>query len=333
MGHIAEHIILGIPEEREQRYRSQIKAMTFLDRPLFTELARVNRDAALSALRILLDMPDLKYDKRPRPNRIFKLSVQDDDILYFSLRTQDQKIASLLDFVDKEKGEWRARAYSNILDVSIARQYGLSEVSSDEESASVPDSYVIFLMKNDLFHEGKPCYHFERCYSKVNKEGVVSADGGSHIIYINGAYTGNDDFGLLMHDFRCSDPEEIKTGFLRNAAIQIKNSDDSLFVLPQIMEREYLKTNGLDQKIRVYRINPICPYCGEEHVYYDVTLTEKEQKQIDAAYENPDLKGKSDLEQLIRTMNNAPVYIIRRVHCICGKSYDVKIGVTRQDEI
>ena len=32
---------------------------------------------------------------------------------------------------------------------------------------------------------------------------------GSHIIYVNGKYRGNDEIGKLMHDFSCTNPDDM----------------------------------------------------------------------------------------------------------------------------
>ncbi|SFL41278.1 hypothetical protein SAMN05216390_1263 [Lachnospiraceae bacterium KH1T2] len=34
-------------------------------------------------------------------------------------------------------------------------------------------------------------------------------DDGAHIIYVNGKYRGEDDFGKLAHDFNCKDADDI----------------------------------------------------------------------------------------------------------------------------
>lgn len=34
-------------------------------------------------------------------------------------------------------------------------------------------------------------------------------DDGSHIVYVNGSYKGDDPVGRLMHDFGCREPKDI----------------------------------------------------------------------------------------------------------------------------
>ena len=76
-----------------------------------------------------------------------------------------------------------------------ARSICLDVFGEDEE----------FITENDIFKKGLPFYSVER----VNVELGEMFNDGEHILYVNGAYRGNDDIGKLMHDFSCSDPDDM----------------------------------------------------------------------------------------------------------------------------
>ena len=61
------------------------------------------------------------------------------------------------------------------------------------------DSYVIFLTEQDIVGAGKPLYHMERRIIETEE----AMGDGSHIIYVNGQYQGDDPVGRLVHDFKC----------------------------------------------------------------------------------------------------------------------------------
>lgn len=63
--------------------------------------------------------------------------------------------------------------------------------------------------------EGTPIYHAERV---VSETGIFWGDG-THIIYVNGAYRGDDPVGRLMHDFSCSSPSDM---YYQQLARQVK---------------------------------------------------------------------------------------------------------------
>ena len=56
-----------------------------------------------------------------------------------------------------------------------------------------------------IFHMGLPVYPVERMNVHLN----VPFNDGGHILYVNGAYRGDDDIGRLMHDFLCSNPDDM----------------------------------------------------------------------------------------------------------------------------
>ena len=43
-----------------------------------------------------------------------------------------------------------------------------------------------------------------------------------HILYVNASYEGDDPLGMLMHDFLCSDPDDMLTPLLAEKARYLK---------------------------------------------------------------------------------------------------------------
>lgn len=89
----------------------------------------------------------------------------------------------------------RARYHSAAMDVEA--------LGAGEEPEGLPEQWVVFIMEGDPFGSGRGRYEFGR---------VDGTDGrplgdGSHVLYVNGAYRGDDDLGRLMHDFCESDPD------------------------------------------------------------------------------------------------------------------------------
>ena len=91
----------------------------------------------------------------------------------------------------------RARYHSSVLDSRMLKE--------GQEFKETKDSYVIFIYKRDKFQEGLPLYHIDRY---VRETGKLFEDG-SHIIYVNGNYKGDDEIGHLMQDFHQTDPDNM----------------------------------------------------------------------------------------------------------------------------
>ena len=84
------------------------------------------------------------------------------------------------------------------------------------------DSYVIFIYKHDKFRKGLPLYHVER---QVLETGNSFGDG-SHIIYVNGQYKGDDAIGRLIRDFHCKNAADISNAQLADAVRYHKEQEE-----------------------------------------------------------------------------------------------------------
>lgn len=93
--------------------------------------------------------------------------------------------------------ERRARFHSSMIDTRMLKER--------QKFTELLDSYVIFITKKDYFGYGLPIYTINRHCEETDK----LFQDGSHIIYVNGSYKGNDEIGRLMHDFACKDSKDI----------------------------------------------------------------------------------------------------------------------------
>ncbi len=67
-------------------------------------------------------------------------------------------------------------------------------------------------------------------------EGKELFGDGSHIIYVNGKYRGNDEIGKLMHDFSCTNPDDMNYESLAKAARYFKQDEKGVAAMCKIME-------------------------------------------------------------------------------------------------
>jgi hypothetical protein len=91
----------------------------------------------------------------------------------------------------------RARFNSSMMDSRMLK--------ARQDFSELQDSYMIFITQTDIFAYGIPIYTINRHFEEIDD----TFDDGSHIIYVNGSYKGDDAIGKLMHDFGCKDSKEI----------------------------------------------------------------------------------------------------------------------------
>lgn len=103
-------------------------------------------------------------------------------------------------------------------------RYSLSTVYDDMED--IPGSYIIFITENDVMEKNQAIYHIQR-YVETNQGNELFGDG-SHIIYVNGKYRGNDEVGKLMHDFSCTNPDDMNYETLAKRARYFKQDEKAI---------------------------------------------------------------------------------------------------------
>ena len=122
----------------------------------------------------------------------------------------------------------RARYHSSVLDSRMLKE--------GQEFKEIKDSYVIFIYKRDKFQEGLPLYHIDRY---VRETGKLFEDG-SHIIYVNGNYKGDDEIGYLMQDFHQTDPDNMHYKELSQGVRHFKEVEDGRDTMCEAVQ-EYAK--------------------------------------------------------------------------------------------
>lgn len=110
-----------------------------------------------------------------------------------------------------EASPQRARLHSSYMDQDM--------LMPKQSFSELPESYVIFILAKDYFKKGLPFYSADR---SIKQLGNADFGDGSHIIYVNGEYKGEDALGQLMSDFNCRNTDDIHNEQLRQRTRYIK---------------------------------------------------------------------------------------------------------------
>lgn len=118
----------------------------------------------------------------------------------------------------------RARYHSAAMDIEALN------VGQDFEE--LPETYTIFVTENDFFGVGAGLYPIERI-NLVTREPFEDRE---HILYVNGQYRGEDALGKLMHDFLCSDPNDMHYELLAERSRYFKENPEGVSEMCKAME-------------------------------------------------------------------------------------------------
>ena len=83
----------------------------------------------------------------------------------------------------------------------------------------------------------------------------VPFEDRQHILYVNASYKGDDDIGRLMHDFLCSDPDDMFTEMLAEKARYLKTDPKGVDIMCKVMED--LREESIQRGIDLSRIESI----------------------------------------------------------------------------
>ena len=247
-GSLSEGIRMAkISQKQYEEYRRALKRMRMLDDTLMKCVFKDCKPAVEQMLRIILSRDDLivenfsigKEYKNLRGHSIcMDILAVDRDGKHYNIEVQRD---------DRGADPRRSRFYAGMMDVEM--------LGKGDDYSTLRDAYVIFITENDIFNEGKPFYKFER----VNRENGKTLGDGSYIIYVNGAYTGDDPFGWLMNDFRETDPAKMHFAVFAERVNYLKNDTKGEKEMCKIMEelieegRQEGRLEGIKALIEVCR--------------------------------------------------------------------------------
>ena len=106
------------------------------------------------------------------------------------------------------------------------------------------DSYVIFIYKHDKFGKGLPIYRAKRVISDINEP----LNDGSHIVYVNGNYKGNDEIGKIMADFRSTSSEGMNFKELADGLHHFKETEEGRDIMCESVKK-YAEDYKTEDKI------------------------------------------------------------------------------------
>lgn len=191
-------------------------------------------------LRIVLNMPDLvviHVQTEMFVENLLKRSVRLDVL---ATDASGRKFNVEIQRSDEGADSRRARYNSSMLDANV--------VKKGTKFYDLPETWVIFITENDIFEQGWDVYKVERTIEGMGKK----FDDGAHIVYVNGQYRGNDAIGNLMHDFSCTNPDDMYDETLAERARFFKESKEGIEIMCKAMEdmrNEYLQI-GIQQGIQ-----------------------------------------------------------------------------------
>ena len=212
-------------ERRHQEDLQRLRGLRLIDDDFMNACFDGYTEGARLLLRIILNKPDIRVKSVKTQRRMKNLSGRDicldidaDDETGKEYNVEVQR-------ADKGADRKRARYHSSILDAHL--------LQPGDDFSDLPETFVIFITENDVIGKGKPLYHIERKIEETNEP----FDDGGHIIYVNGAdRDASTELGKLMHDFFCTDPDDMHYKELADKVRYFKEDEKGVAAMCKVME-------------------------------------------------------------------------------------------------
>ena len=213
-------------EERYERYKEKIKNYTIMD-DIFMRNVLKEQGCTEYMLQVIMNQKDLQvveqtlqkdYKNLQGRSAILDCVARDERARQFNVEIQgDNEGAS----------PERARYHSCLLDMNI--------LSPREPFTGLPETYIIFITRNDVLGYDRIICHITR---KVEEEGKDFGDG-SHIIYVNSKKREDTELGKLMHDLHCKESGEMHSKILASRVRELKETEKGVSEMCRDMEEIY----------------------------------------------------------------------------------------------
>ncbi len=121
----------------------------------------------------------------------------------------------------------RARYHSGLMDMNT--------LNSGQDFDELPESYVIFITRDDILGYGLPIYHISRQIEEISE----NFNDGTHIIYVNSKKQEDTELGRLMHDLHCKDAADMHSKVLADRVHELKETQKGVEFMCREMEQIY----------------------------------------------------------------------------------------------
>lgn len=201
-------------EEKKQRTYEVVQSLTLMADDFMKFVFDDNKVCCSLLVNTILGREDIIIETCETESSVNNLYGKSVSLDIFATDTTGKKYDIEIQQQKKGANPKRARYYSSLLDTNISLK--------GEDYSDLPETYIVFIMENDIFGENLPIYEIDRTIKQTGKP----FGDETHIIYVNSQIKDeNTALGRLMHDFHCADPDKMFNKLLAKATRQAKQKE------------------------------------------------------------------------------------------------------------
>ena len=213
-------------EERYERYKEKIKHFTIMN-DIFMRNVLKEISCTEYILQVIMNKKELtvidqtlQKDYKNLQGRSANLDCVAKDVEnnFFNVEIQGE---------NEGASPKRARYHCGLLDMNL--------LNPGDSFDSLPETYVIFITKNDVLGYNRPISHIQR---RIKETEDIFQDG-QHILYVNSKKQNDTELGRLMHDLHCKEAGKMYSNILATRVHQLKETEEGVKTMCQELEEIY----------------------------------------------------------------------------------------------
>ena len=213
-------------EARYERYRVILQKLTIMN-DVFMRNVFKKRECTEYVLQVIMNRADLKiteqilqkdYKNLQGRSAVLDCVARDADGRQMNVEIQQE---------NEGASPKRARYHSGLMDMNT--------LNPGQDFDELPESYVIFITRDDVLGYGLQIYHVNRKIEEVSEDFKDEA----HIIYVNSKKQDDTELGRLMHDLHCKNAADMYSGILADRVRELKETQKGMVIMCNELEEIY----------------------------------------------------------------------------------------------
>ena len=213
-------------ESRYEKYKGIIKNFTLMS-DIFMRNVFKKRECLEYVLQVIMEKQDLHvidqiiqkdYKNLQGRSAVMDCVARDSTGKQFDVEIQQD---------NEGASPKRARYHSGLMDMNT--------LNPGQDFEELPESYVIFMTRDDILGYGLPIYHIDRQIKELEE----AFQDEAHIIYVNSRKQDDTELGRLMHDLHCKKADEMHSPILAKRVYELKETQKGVELMCHEMEKIY----------------------------------------------------------------------------------------------
>ena len=213
-------------ESRYEKYKGIIKNFTLMS-DIFMRNVFKKRECLEYVLQVIMEKQDLHvidqiiqkdYKNLQGRSAVMDCVARDSTGKQFDVEIQQD---------NEGASPKRARYHSGLMDMNT--------LNPGQDFEELPESYVIFITRDDILGYGLPIYHIDRQIKELKE----AFQDEAHIIYVNSKKQDDTELGRLMHDLHCKKADEMHSPILAKRVYELKETQKGVELMCHEMEKIY----------------------------------------------------------------------------------------------